>query len=157
MIAASHIITGAATGALCRRARVAVPVAFVSHFVLDQIPHSCFNMLPAAAWKGWVGAAVISGMAVGFALGVWGMLLAWRLPTRWVSVAAAAAAFAPDPLSYMHPISTWFAMLPGAWVVPWVHKTFHCDVTRDNIALGFATQVVVIAAGLYVLARRRRK
>jgi len=152
MIAASHIVAGAATGALCRRAWIAVPVAFAGHFVLDQIPHSCFNALPPAAWTGWPRSLTYAGLAMDGAIILVAAVLAWRHPTRWVVIAAAIAAFAPDPLCYMPPLSEWFALLPGSSVVPWIHSTFHCDVTRTHCALGFATQVLVIGAGLWVLA-----
>ncbi len=148
MVAASHIAAGAAIGAACPRARIAVPAAFVSHFVLDQVPHSCLNMLPASAWTAL-------GLAIDGAIIVWVAGLAWRLRARWVALAAGVAAFLPDPLSYMSPIKDWFALVPGSWVVPWVHTTFHCDVTRTYPVVGFATQVVVVALAVYIVARRR--
>lgn len=158
MIAASHVVVGAATGAVCRRAWIAVPVAFVSHFVLDQIPHSCFNtMLSGTAVSGLVGLSVSAGRIVDFAVIVAALVLAWRLPTRWVSIAAGVAAFLPDPLNYWPPVNRWFALVPGSSVVPWAHATFHWDVTRTHPALGFATQAVVIAVGLCVLHRRETK
>jgi len=95
-------------------------------------------------------------MAISIAVISWAAALAWRLRTRWVVMAAAVAAFLPDPLSHRQPISDWFLLLPGAKWVPWVHYTFHCDVTRTHVALGFATQVIVVALGLWVLARKRR-
>ena len=155
MIAASHIVTGAATGALCRRAWIAVPVAFASHFALDQIPHSCFNMLSETALSKPISLLVSVGKIAGFAAIVAAIVLAWRLPARWVSLAAAVAAFLPDPLCYWQPINQWFALLPGSCLVPWAHRAFHCDVTRTHVLLGFATQAVVIGLGLYVLARKK--
>lgn len=153
MIGASHIVAGAAIGAVCPRARFAVPVAFASHFLMDQIPHSCFNMLPAAT----PAVLITLGQAAGCVAVLWAIALAARSPARWVMAAAAVAAFSPDPLTYMRPFKDWFALVPGSWVVPWVHSTFHWDVTRTHAALGFATQVVVIAAGFCVLARNRAK
>lgn len=154
MIAASHFVAGAATGALCKRARVAVPAAFAGHFVLDQIPHSCFNMLPETVRTGPL---VVAGMAAGCVVILWAIVLAWRLPTRWTVIAAAIAAVLPDPLSYLPPINQWFALLPGSSLIPWVHRTFHCDVTRTHLTFGFITQVIVISAGLYILLCRKQK
>lgn len=154
MIAASHIVAGAVTGVLCKRARVAVPAAFAGHFLLDQIPHSCFNMLPEAVQNGPL---VVVGMVAGYAVILWAMVLAWRLPTRWTAMAAAIAAFLPDPLSYLHPVNQWFALLPGSSIVPWVHGTFHCDVTGTHVAFGFITQIIVVSAGLYILACNKQE
>jgi hypothetical protein len=150
MLTASHIVVGTAAGVLCKRAWVAVPVAFISHFVLDQIPHSCFNMIEDQT--GINGVLIYAGMVLSFAVAAWAISLAWRLPTRWVSIAAAIAAFLPDPLCYQQPINQWFAMLPGSNFVPWAHA-FHCDVTKSNPTLGFITQVVVVGIGLYYLSR----
>ncbi len=152
MIAASHLIAEAAVGKLTRRARVAVPIAFASHFVLDQIPHSCFNMIPASQR----GLPILLTMAASAAAAVWALTLVWRTPMRWVCIAAAIAALAPDPLCYIPPFSTAFAMLPGSACVPWVHRTFHCDVTGTHLMLGFLTQAAVIASALYVLERPKR-
>lgn len=152
MIAASHLIAGAAIGKMTRRARVAVPIAFASHFVLDQIPHSCFNMIPASQR----GVPILFTMAVSTAAAVWALMLVWRTPVRWVCIAAAIAGFAPDPLCHIPPISTVFALLPGSSWVLWVHRTFHCDVTVSHVTFGFLTQAVVIAAGLYVLRRKEK-
>jgi hypothetical protein len=121
--------------------------------VLDLLPHSCFNMLPVTAW---ILPAKIIGSAIGYAAVIWAIALTWRLPTRWPSTAAAVAAFLPDTLSYLHPISEWFALLPGSSWLLWVHRTFHRDVSQTHPALGFATQVFLIAAALLVLADRLR-
>lgn len=157
MLAASHIVVGAATGAACRRAWVAVPAAFVSHFVMDQIPHSCLNMYMGKALSAPAEAALAAGLALDGAIIVAAVVLAWRLRNRWVALAAGLAAFLPDPLSYQQPLCNWFAMLPGSWVVPWAHRAFHCDVTRTQPLLGFATQVVVILLAVWVLKRKPRK
>jgi len=156
MVSGSHVVVGAAIGASLPRVRYAVPAAFVSHFVLDQIPHSCFNMMSPRGLDGPANVLLLVGMAISIAIIAWAAALAWRLRTRWVVMAAAVAAFLPDPLSHRQPISDWFLLLPGAKWVPWVHYTFHCDVTRTHVALGFATQVIVVALGLWVLARKRR-
>jgi hypothetical protein len=75
MIGASHFVAGAATGAVCKRAWIALPVAFVSHFVLDQIPHSCFNMFPGAS--GLVSVSLAAGKVAGVAVVVAATVLAW--------------------------------------------------------------------------------
>lgn len=151
MIAASHLVAGAAVGVACRRVWVAVPVAFVSHFVLDQIPHSCFNMFSGVS--GPVSMSLAAAKIAGVAVIVATVALAWRSPARWVALASGLAATLPDPLCYQAPLKDWFALLPGSWLIPWAHATFHCDVSRTHPALGFATQVVLIGAGLWVLPR----
>lgn len=43
MIGANHILTGALIGATVKQPAVALPLAFVSHFVLDLLPHFGFK------------------------------------------------------------------------------------------------------------------
>lgn len=155
MIASSHLITGAAIGSSNRKAWIVLPLAFLSHFVLDWIPHSCFNALPKSAWHGAGLVAIIVGAIIECGLCIYALWIAWKLPRRWLAIAAGLAAFLPDPLSYIHPFSNWFELLPGSHWVPWVHTTFHHDVTSTHIVWGFITQVVVMALGICILARKR--
>lgn len=156
-MAAAHVMAGATLGTACNRTWwVAVPVAFVSHFVLDQIPHTCLTILGAETGSEIVRGLAIAGRVADPIIVAGIVAMAWRLHNRWVVLAAGLAAFAPDPLNYTAPITEWFAMLPGAWLLPWTHRTFHCDVTRTQPLLGLLTQLVVLAAGVWVMRRAAR-
>lgn len=154
MIIASHFVAGAAIGSVSKRTRIAMPPASISHFVLDQIPHSCFRPLPGL-WSDSTGQIV--GALTDFAGVLVVTVLAWKLASRWTAIAAGIAAALPDPQCYISPLNSWLAMVPGWFVVPWAHKTFHIDVTTTNPALGFVTQAVVFAVGMYLIARGRRR
>lgn len=47
MISLNHVLAGTAIGLAVKQPALAAPLAFLSHFVLDAIPH--FNY----AWPGW--------------------------------------------------------------------------------------------------------
>ena len=81
-----HLVVGAAIGARVRRPGVALPAAFVSHFVLDTVPH--FDI-------GWINGPNLSA-AIDAAFGaVLCGVLVWSAGT-WAPLTAALAAVLPD-------------------------------------------------------------
>lgn len=152
MIVASHLIVGGAVGKLSKRARIAVPLAFASHYVMDMVPHSCFNMFPVAG-------VVVSHLGPALSVLAVAVLvsLTFRQRERWVILAAGVIACLPDVLDYAHPITDWFHLLPGSDYLSWVHHNLHCDVILTRPVLGFVTQAVVVAVGLWIVTRKRKR
>ena len=148
MIGASHLIVGGAAGKLSGRAWIALPIAFASHYVMDLVPHSCFNMLPGAGayWGPVFGVLGVSTLVA----------VTFRQRERWVIWAAGLIACLPDALDHMRPIADWFHLLPGSYCLTWVHRNIHCDVTLTHCASGFVTQAIVVGIGLWILTRKRK-
>lgn len=81
-----HLVVGAAIGARVRRPALALPAAFVSHFVLDTVPH--FDI-------GWINGPNLSA-AIDAALGlVLCGVLVWSAG-NWGPLTGALAAVLPD-------------------------------------------------------------
>ncbi len=150
MLATPHILAGAAVGKAVRNPWIALPVALLSHFALDAMPHLDAHGLfgrPGAMAPAEAVAAGIDLLA-GVALVVW---MAGSDPRRRLIFAAAFAGIVVDVI-FNSPL--WSESL-GTWhYTAWL-STFHRDaqhnVVRSQWPLGFSTQALTIAASLWVL------
>ena len=103
-----HLLTGAAIGVRVKRPIGAITLAFLSHFVLDTIPH--FDI----AWIGGHAALEALDVALGVLLS---LIIVWRA-RQWWPIAGAIAAVLPDapglreyverPASIIFPHLTWY-------------------------------------------------
>jgi len=158
VLAAPHMLAGAAIGKLSRRCWLAVIAAFASHFLLDIIPHldshGLFGVKGGGPTRGEAVSAVVDTV-VGVAF-----VLAFvaRQPGRRRMIAAAFAAVVLDLLDNVPPWGQWFDAWKGtAWLSLFHHSIQH-NVPRAQWPLGFATQLAVVALAAWVLlARRERK
>lgn len=91
MTTTSHALTGAAIAAVVKKPWLAIPLAVLSHFICDMIPHFGIGMqFGTSAMYWWL---VIDGiMACGFA----GFLLWKKVQRPHLLAAAGFAAMAPD-------------------------------------------------------------
>jgi hypothetical protein len=151
MLATPHMMTGAAIGKGVRRARIALPLAFGSHFLLDAIPH-----LDGHALYGVPGGRITRGEAlvtivdvvVGVALVLWAV---GRQPGRKTMLWAAFAAIVIDLVDNVPPFSRWFRACPGLASVSAFHHGIQTDLTRSQWVLGFGTQIAVLIVVLWVV------
>jgi hypothetical protein len=156
MMAVPHMLAGAAVGKGLRRPWLAWPVAFLSHFLLDMVPHldshGMFGVerggptLPEAAMG-------ITDFSIGVLLVT---RLSWRLPERRVVMGGALLAILIDVIEHIPLLGFWFATWGGTrWLYEFHHSCQH-NVSRGHYALGLGTQVVVMALALPVLLRGKR-
>ncbi len=99
MTATNHALTGALIGLWSGRPLVAVPVALLSHFLLDMIPH--FG--PRTNSPKWLRTRRFKALLFVDFLGCVSLvgLLAWQRPTHWLLACITAfIATSPDLLSY---------------------------------------------------------
>lgn len=150
MLAVPHIVAGAAVGKAVRSPWIALPIAFLSHFALDSIPHldshGLFGRNDATTQAEIVAVAIDVTAAAALVLWAAGRQTGWRL--------IYAAAFAGILMDVVFNCPLWDKQL-GAWQYTAWLSLFHHDVQHNvpqsQWPLGFSTQAVTIAASLWVL------
>ena len=153
MMATPHMMAGAVIGKFSRRAWLAWPLAFLSHFLLDITPHlDAHNLFGVANGRPTAPEALmaIADFAVGAAVVTW---LAWRRPNRRAVLGAALFAILIDLVEYVPPFAFWFPRWPGARALADFHHAFQANVPRNRYSLGIATQVAAMALALLYLLR----
>lgn len=156
MMITPHLVAGVAIGRALRVPWLALPVALLSHFALDALPHLDANSLSEV---GGGMPVVMAGAAADTLLGV--ALLLWlihRQPDWKLLFAAAFAAALPD-LHYVPFWGPWLNAWPAtAWLNAF-HLGIQWNVHPTDWPLGFGPQLAVLAAALGYLqsrcARRR--
>ncbi len=151
MLATPHILTGAAIGRGLRRPWLAVPVAFVSHLFFDFVPH-----LDTHGLFGVQGGPVTRAEAIGAGVDtlVGATLVIWLVrqqPARALMLWSAFAAASLDLFNHVPPWGHWFSVWPGTAWLSELHARSQHALGPDGWALGFGTQLVVIAVALLVL------
>lgn len=92
MTATNHAVTGAVIAAGLKRPELAIPLAFISHFVIDMIPHFEARDLPPNFSKLFIAADVLISV-------IWIILLtvfaSVEVPA-WLIFVCSAVAVSPD-------------------------------------------------------------
>lgn len=114
MTATNHMMTGALIAAVVRRPELAIPLAFLSHFALDAVPHFGFEEDDVIVRNSMKLFRVV--MSVDIAASIAALVI---LPTvarishmavqPWVIVASMLAAYSPDVIwlyRYIHEMRT---------------------------------------------------
>lgn len=157
MLAAPHMLAGAAVGkALRRRPWLALSAAFGSHFLLDFVPHidshGLFGIKGGGLTRPEVAMATLDTL-LGIALVLYAV---GRHPGRGVMISAAFAAIVIDLLDHVPPFSAWFGPWPGtSWLSSFHHECQH-NVAPANWLVGFATQIPVVGFCLWSIRRRKQ-
>ena len=114
MLAGPHVAVGALIGRTSRRAWVALPLAFVSHYALDALPHSYLSLREpeGLALKS---AIVAADAAVGLLLVFW----IARRQRHWPLILGSAfAATLLDLMNPITPVGRWLGHTPGTgWLI----------------------------------------
>ena len=91
MISTNHVLGGTAIALAVKQPALAVPLAFLSHFVFDATPHWNYGDKPGTKlwWKIWIADAIGSGLVIG--------LLALAAPDyAWAIILGGISAELPD-------------------------------------------------------------
>ena len=147
-----HMLAGAALGKVLPKARYALPAAFLSHLVLDAIPHREVTEIPGLGravhhWLGAVGAVAAVALVVA---------LSWKRPQRWVMLGAAGCGILLDLLDHTgpHAYQVWFDRSPlTAWLAH-LHDWIQTGSRGYPLLPGLAGQVIVIALMLWIILRK---
>jgi hypothetical protein len=137
VLVTTHVLSGAVIGALAPDVPAALTRGFVSHFVLDAIPHwGCEpeDLLRVAVPDGLIGLAAIA--AVGAA----------AVPSRRMSVLAGVfGACLPD---IDKPSELFFGRSPFPWWFDWFHGAIQherADRWKREVAVGAGFAVLTAA------------
>jgi len=153
MMAAPHILAGAAIGRGLRHPWLAWPAAFGSHFLLDFIPHLDDHALFGVSGGGVTPAEAASGI-LNFTLG-W-FLVGWLVRSqsdRRLVLGGAFFAIVIDVIDHVPRLSQWFATWVGtAWLTDF-HHGFQHNLTPAQWPLGIGTQLALAGLALWVLLR----
>lgn len=154
MLMVTHAVVGSAVGKSVRLPWLALPAAFISHFVLDFIPHSSFHMIPNP--NSVLSALRLAGPFLETVLAVLLIRLIWPFPNRWLMIWAGVAAALMDILDYVPAVRAVFHTIPGSSALSWVHANLHNDISAGRWELGFLTQAIVAAVALRVIMKPAR-
>ncbi len=151
MLTLPHVVVGAAIGKRVSLPWLALPVAFVSHFFVDVLPH-----LDTHGLFGNPGGHVTRAEAVGATVDTLtaAALVIWlvRGEARWkLLLWCAFAGAAMDFLNNVPPWGTWFSDWPGTAWLSRFHYAFHHRLGPADWPLGFGTQAAVIAIAVLAL------
>lgn len=145
MLAGPHVAVGAMIGRFSRSVWIALPLAFVSHYLLDAMPHAYLSLRDSKAMPlkaAIVGADAVVGLA----------LLFWiaRRRAHWRLILGSA--FAATMLDLMNPVTSfgeWLGRSPGTgWLVS-AHMRWAWHVPFGQqwlLAFGPSLAVLVLVA-----------
>jgi len=155
MLCSVHMLTGAAIGKITRRAELACPVAFASHFAMDAIPHlgplSLFGVEGQNPTRGMIAMGGIDA-AIGIVVLI---LLVRHQPARRLMLWSAFCACLCDAMFNLPALGAAMKTLPGtAWLGEW-HDAVDSNVTIPEWPLGVSTQVAFVALSLWVILSPR--
>jgi hypothetical protein len=155
MLAGPHLAVGALIGRTSRRAWLALPLAFASHYALDALPHSYLSLRDPRSLPLKV-AIVAADALVGLALVFW---IARRQPHRSLILGSAFAATLLDLMNPVTPVGVWLGHTPGtAWLISMhMRVPYHVPFGQQwLLAFGpSAAVLVLVALGAWLSDRRR--
>jgi hypothetical protein len=152
MTATNHALTGALIGLSVSNPWLAVPAAFLSHFVLDAIPHFGFKGVKTDAEllpRQWFKRLLMAEMLLCFSLVV---LLAVVHPTGW-AVAAVTAFVATSPDLYSLPRFLYANGLMKKPPVLNAFRRFHSAIQTERV-WGAGVEVAWFVAIGWLLASK---
>jgi hypothetical protein len=156
MMATPHMMAGAAIGKTLRRPWLALPAAFLSHFLLDAVPHLDSHYLFGVEQGGpTVPEAAVA--VADFVFGCW--FVAWLVRgrrDRKLLLAAALCAIVIDLVDNVPPWGVWFSAWPVTAGLSEFHHALQVNVAWGGYPLGIATQVVTMGIALWALWPRAR-
>lgn len=151
MILTAHILAGAATASVTGNYWLAGLFGFLSHFVLDFLPHKEYDIENLKQGKFsrrfWIdGAKVLLDILIGFSLVFYFILFYQK---KMIILIGAALGILPDFfsfLSYFFPVQNHLAL------IGFLHKKVHfLENKKINFLTKVFTQTAVIAVALWSL------
>jgi hypothetical protein len=154
MLAFVHLIVGAAIGTVVGSWPLAFAAGFLSHFLLDALPHTDSGTLKNPEERGTMklNDLVVAGVDLAIALGIMAWLV--RLPEFSASmVAGAFGGLVPD---FAHPAFHVMPNLRTQVLTGWYyrfHRAIQGTVDKPQWVRGVMIELVVAAIALIVIVR----
>lgn len=149
MSGANHILTGALIGALIQEPLIALPVALLSHFALDLLPHFGFSSWEERQKHKNLHKIILR---VDLLMLLVVVLLILSAGAGWLVIACAFAAVAPDlAWVYRYIFQQQFGRLKprkGNWLTE-----FHSGIQTREFPNGFIIEIIAFA-GLVTMFNR---
>jgi hypothetical protein len=151
--ATNHALTGAAIALIINEPVLAIPVAFLSHYVIDVLPHFGIPGSIKERNKSLLGRVVVLVDAFCFITSLIVLpLLAHRINVNpWLVLACMLAAFAPDAV-YL--IRFPKELKTGEFIKGGVFSRFHRKIQLCERPWGILVEVVFMGLMLIFLAKK---
>jgi len=151
MIITPHALAGAAVATTTNNVPLAFFLGFISHFILDAIPHvdqGTFFKSENEPWPAWIYYSAI-GEAI-LAVAVFYFLFHHRSDFSVISVGAIGGVFV-DFLD--NTPARCLRKLPGFKQLHWLHEKVHFDLRAENWYWGLPSQIIIIGGTLWYLLK----
>ena len=153
MTASNHLLTGAAIAVAVRQPFLAIPLAFVSHFVLDAIPHFGVEEEVEGHNKSNLFWAIFGLDVLLFIVWLFYMphLLHSHL-ARWIIISCMLAAYVPDTVWLYR---FWYAKITHSYARRGILTRFHKKIQHEYL-WGIAVEIVwgsALLGGLIAFSR----
>lgn len=152
MFLTCHMLIGASIGKTLRRPALAYPAAYLSHYVLDAVPH-----LDGGGLFGSGGPPTALMKGLGVVDLVVGSLIVWWLirgrPQARIMAWAAFCAILVDIIDYVPPWDAWVHACPLTSWYSGAHDLYSHGLMRQQWLLGFGTQIATALLGAWVITR----
>jgi len=153
MLSTPHVLVGGAIGRHVRAPYLALPLALVSHFALDAIPH-----VDTVTFFGIGGAksnftTTVDGVAAAALL-----LFLARGQKRWRWILACG--FLAITMDILAMVLVWFPHASRLSVLAWLyrlHAFVGADMRPSDWPLGMATQILILGLAVFFLRFAPRK
>jgi hypothetical protein len=150
MRAINHALTGAIIGLVIGEPLAAIPVAFLSHYIMDVIPHHGEGDTGEKAKLKWLRSKLFRYLIYADALlcGLLVLVLAISQPAHWLLAAICAfAAASPDLFSFNRYRKT---LSKKEWEAGW-YSNFASNIQWFERPIGAFVEIAWLAAAIVIL------
>lgn len=139
MTATNHMLAGALIGAVIREPMVALPIALLSHFALDALPHFGFSSWQERTKHSKLLKTILSVDGLTLLAVMWTVL---SISNSWLSFVCGIVAVSPDLIwVYRFAITEKFGKLEpqkGSWLTE-----FHSGIQTQEFPNGYLIEYAV--------------
>lgn len=147
MLSTPHIVTGIAIASKTTNPLLAIPLSFMSHFILDMVPHWNPHLNTEMRTYGKITnkskTIIILDTVIGGAIVLVATLTAKSPEAAFLSFACASAAILPDALEAPYFFLHWKTKFIMKWIA--FQKAMQSDA---NVFWGTLTQVITVLAAV---------
>ena len=147
MLSTPHIVTGIAIASKTTNPLLAIPLSFMSHFILDMVPHWNPHLNTEMRTYGKITnkskTIIILDTVIGGAIVFVATLTAKSPEAAFLSFACASAAILPDALEAPYFFLHWKTKFIMKWIA--FQKAMQSDA---NVFWGTLTQVITVLAAV---------
>lgn len=144
MISLNHVLAGTAIGLAVKEPLLAAPLAFLSHFVLDTIPHFQYS------WPGWKFRTIWAIDAITSSLAL--LLLTWAEPSLAFAILVGGVFAELPDVFWLYERFALKGRQSSFWYFK-IHRTIQWSETQRGLFYEIGYLAILIALNLYLVAR----